>query len=177
MEIQISCKGADVLPLAELKDFQGDLKTITPENLDKLKRSIKKHGFTAPIFVWDNGGVKNILDGSQRMKALIGLQAEGVHVPDLPVVYIYADNEKDAKEKLLYITSQYGEFTNDGFFEFTDDLDFDFSDTRLTNIEFTAEAPDFEPATEDEQGRLDELEPKMVVCPHCGKEYDLREQD
>ena len=33
---------------------------------------------------------------------------------------------------------------------------------------------DFEPATEDEQGKLDELDPKWCQCPHCGKEFDLR---
>ena len=41
--------------------------------------------------------------------------------------------------------------------------------------EWGLEVPDtnFEPATEDEQGRLDELLPKYVTCPHCGKEFDL----
>jgi len=37
--------------------------------------------------------------------------------------------------------------------------------------------PDFEPGTEADQGKLDELDPKLVDCPHCGKEFDLREQE
>ena len=32
----------------------------------------------------------------------------------------------------------------------------------------------FDPATEDEQGKLDELDPKWIDCPHCGKEFDAR---
>ena len=36
--------------------------------------------------------------------------------------------------------------------------------------------PDFAPGTEEDQGKLDELEPKWCACPHCGKEFDLREQ-
>jgi len=36
--------------------------------------------------------------------------------------------------------------------------------------------PSFMPGTEDEQGRLDELDPKWCVCPKCGGEFDLREQ-
>jgi ParB-like chromosome segregation protein Spo0J len=36
--------------------------------------------------------------------------------------------------------------------------------------------PDFGPGTEDDQGQLDQLEPKMVTCPHCRKEFDCREQ-
>ena len=35
--------------------------------------------------------------------------------------------------------------------------------------------PDFTPGTEDDQGKLDQLEPKLVACPHCRKEFDLRE--
>ena len=35
--------------------------------------------------------------------------------------------------------------------------------------------PDFAPGTEDDQGKLDQLEPKLVACPHCKKEFDLRE--
>jgi hypothetical protein len=36
--------------------------------------------------------------------------------------------------------------------------------------------PDFDPGTEDDQGQLDQLEPKMVTCPHCRTEFDCREQ-
>jgi hypothetical protein len=37
------------------------------------------------------------------------------------------------------------------------------------------DVPDFEPATEDDQGKLDELDPKWIACPHCGKEFDARQ--
>jgi len=36
-------------------------------------------------------------------------------------------------------------------------------------------SPEFAPGTEDDQGKLDELAPKMVTCPHCAVEWDLRE--
>ena len=35
----------------------------------------------------------------------------------------------------------------------------------------------FEEGTEGEQGTLDELEPKMIRCPHCQKDFDLREHN
>jgi hypothetical protein len=38
------------------------------------------------------------------------------------------------------------------------------------------EEPDFGPGTEDDQGQLDQLEPKMVTCPKCRTEFDCREQ-
>jgi hypothetical protein len=34
----------------------------------------------------------------------------------------------------------------------------------------------FEPGTIDEQGQLDELEPKLVTCPNCKTEFDCRGQ-
>ena len=33
----------------------------------------------------------------------------------------------------------------------------------------------FDAATEDDQGKLDELDPKWISCPHCGKEFDARQ--
>ena len=34
--------------------------------------------------------------------------------------------------------------------------------------------PDFQPGTEDEQGRLDQLTPMQVRCPECDCEFDAR---
>ena len=60
------------------------------------------------------------------------------------------------------------------------DLDDDKFDLKLTG--FTVEEmdgiffePDFGAGTEADQGKLDELAPKMVECPHCGSSFDLRE--
>jgi len=60
------------------------------------------------------------------------------------------------------------------------DLDAQGFDLTLTGFELGELAalfdePNFEPGTEDDQGKLDELAPKMVTCPHCGGEWDLRE--
>lgn len=168
MEIRVTSHGADILPIDALIEFQGDLKTITRANLDKLKRSILKHGFTAPIFVWK--GVDNhILDGHQRMKALIELRQEGYTIPLLPVVYIDADSEKHAKEKLLYITSQYGDFSSDGFSEFVEDMDFSFDDIRLTDGEFVLEA--IEKSQEEKDEDTPDVEEVAVSC--AGEIYDL----
>lgn len=177
-EIRVTCKAADILPIDELLDFQGDLKHITADNLLKLKRSILKYGFTAPIFVWR--GVDNrVIDGHQRLRALEDLRKDGYSVPDLPVAYIQADSEAHAKEKLLHITSQYGEFDIRGVESFMSDagltLD-DVPDIRFSIGDLQLEVPDFGPATEEEQGKLDELAPKPVTCPQCGLEFDAREQ-
>jgi hypothetical protein len=48
------------------------------------------------------------------------------------------------------------------------DLSAFFRDEELAGI-MTAEAPDFSPVGEDEQGRLDQKKP--VTCPECGHEF------
>jgi hypothetical protein len=134
--IRISCTAADTLSIDRLSDLQGNLKKISAPNLDRLKRSILKHGFTAPVFVWIAGKHKRyILDGHQRIKALRSLEADGYEIPDLPVAYIEAKTKKEAREKLLYITSQYGDFTTEGITDYIQGLDTDLSDVRLADDE------------------------------------------
>jgi hypothetical protein len=133
--IEIKCKGADTLPIDRIVEFQGELKKLSKENENKLRNSILKHGFIAPFFVWDDHGEWKLLDGHQRLKTLLKMREEGYDIPMLPVDYIEADSEEDAKRKLLHISSQYGEFTTDGFENFTFGLD-GFEDIRLTNDEF-----------------------------------------
>jgi len=60
-EIRVTCRAADILPIDSLIEFQGNLKSISKDNLDKLKRSILRHGFTAPFFIW-HGVDYHILD-------------------------------------------------------------------------------------------------------------------
>jgi ParB-like chromosome segregation protein Spo0J len=58
-----------------------------------------------------------------------------------------------------------------------DGLGFDLTLTGFDVGEMAAlfDEPDFAPGTEGDQGKLDELAPKMVNCPHCGQDFDLRE--
>jgi ParB-like chromosome segregation protein Spo0J len=39
---------------------------------------------------------------------------------------------------------------------------------------FTQEI-NFDAGSEEDQGKLDQLDPKWICCPHCGKEFDARE--
>ena len=142
--IEINCKAADILPIDRILEFQGKLKKLSKKNKEKLKASILKHGFIAPLFVWDNAGDYSLLDGHQRLATLISMRQEGYDIPLLPVVYVEASNEADAKAKLLQITSQYGEFSLDGIMDFTDGLDFDFEEIRLTDGDFNIGCYDVE---------------------------------
>ena len=160
-EIRITCKGADTVPLDSLIPFQGDLKTLSELNLAKLKASILKYGFTAPCFIWEHDGMKSILDAHQRITALKSLRDEGYSIPHIPVDYIDADDEKEAKEKLLHISSQYGEFTQEGIANFVLDAGLDISDLdiRLTNDELTIDDSNEQEDTDGDDEVPDEADP------------------
>ena len=176
-EIKITCDTASMMPLDDLEAFQGKLKSIDSEAFDKLKASIVKYGFSFPIFVWND----QILDGHQRLAAVKKLMDDGYTLKAdlLPVVPIQAKDRKEAAEKLLLINSRYAKIDQDGFDFFVEDFDLNIADLSdmldIPEIDFTI--PDFEPVTEDEQGKLDQLEPKIIECPHCGEKFDLREQE
>ncbi|KKK88901.1 hypothetical protein LCGC14_2738480, partial [marine sediment metagenome] len=83
------------------------------------------------------------------------------------VAYIEADNEDDAHQKLLAITSQYGEFDIDELNSWVSNLDADIAETlRFVDDKICLSIPDFQPGNERDQGQLDTL--KERICPHCG---------
>jgi hypothetical protein len=129
--IIIKCKAHETLPIDRILEFQGKLKKLPKEKRDKLQGSICEEGFIAPLFVWDDQGNYRLLDGHQRLTTLLYMREKGWDIPALPVVLIEADNEQDAKEKLLHITSQYGEFSIVGFDEFVKGCEIDFDTINL----------------------------------------------
>ena len=164
--IAVNCKSADTLPIDRILEFQGELKKLSKQNRDKLMNSILKHGFIAPLFVWHDSGDYRLLDGHQRLATLIHMRQKGYDIPMLPVDYIQADSEDDAKRKLLQITSQYGEFSIEGIQEFTAGIDFDFDSIRLTDGEFfTGYNSDDEPSDTEPPEPNKSLADKFGIPP------------
>ena len=120
----------------EFKNFQWDLKKQdNDEEISKLAKRILKW-FDAPIYVWyehDN----YILDWHQRLKALNKLADEWHLLEDdkIPVVYIKADTEQEAKEKVLEYNSKYSEFDMQELWIFAEDLDLDWINVEWLDIE------------------------------------------
>jgi len=84
-----------------------------------------------PLFVWKHDGHNWVIDGTGRIETLNLMKEEGFSIPELPVVYIKAKNEADAKEILLKISSQYGKISQKGFEDFVKGLQIDFEDLGL----------------------------------------------
>ena len=141
MKIEINCTGSDTIQLHELTEFQGELKERSAGDVEKIIKSIKKHGFSFPFFVWKNDGKNNVLDGHGRLLALKQMAAAGDDIPALPCVYISAKHEAEAKEKLLKLNSQYGHMTAESVLEFVGDTDIELEDLQLpdTMLKFSTD--------------------------------------
>lgn len=162
--VRIACTGSGTAALAELREFQGDLKRLDRAALDKLKRNILRQGFSAPIFVWGRNGVRHILDGHQRRLALLELEAEGWAVPPLPIVEVAASDKREAKRKLLQIASQFGKVTGNRIELFLDDAGLELTDV-IDSISFQGISLDA--LSSIDEGDLDTVETEHS-CPRCG---------
>ena len=151
MQIPVTCDPDAILQrrsIADLKAFQGSTKTLQRDQYDKLRNSIERHGFLAPVFVWDGW----ILDGHQRLHVC---ESEGWDIEGgVPVVEIEAKDARDAAEKLLLISSTYGKIDTQGLYEFTELHGLALPEWDIHDL------PDF-----DHKAFLDEFYEEPVVAP------------
>ena len=123
----------DRVSLDEIEEFQGGLKSLGKTEYSKLKQSITEKGFVVPCFAWRNGsGRWKLLDGHQRVRVI---RTEGWTIDGgIPVVEIVAENERDAKEKLLAIVSRYGRVEGQGLYEFLDGTGIDLEEWTVPDL-------------------------------------------
>ena len=142
--------------------------------VDKTAAAIKEFGFRVPIVAKGDG---TIVDGHLRLKA-----AKKLKLAEVPVVL--ADDMTEAQIKAFRISvnkvAELADWDVDLLkleLEELQELDFDLDLTGFGDDEIGAmlDTINFAPGTEDDQGKLDQLSPKMVTCPHCGNEFDARE--
>jgi hypothetical protein len=163
MDIKITCRGADSLPLDAIEDFQKGLKKRSAKDIALIIKSIEKFGFSFPFFVWNGDGHNRCLDGHGRLAALCEMRKRGVSLPLFPVAYIDAADEAEAKQKLLRLNSQYGQMSFDSVMEFADGLEVDWQDLALPSGNLTLEAPDFLQEPKEGQDQV-----SSCICPKCG---------
>lgn len=118
--VRIECKSAGTLALHLLEPLQGELKSLSKEDYERLRNEIIKDGFSEPLSVWEDPGSGKtfILNGHQRHRVLKALKEEGWEVPPVPVSYVEASDIAKAKHKLLALASQYGKVEQQGLYEF-----------------------------------------------------------
>ena len=128
--------------------------------VDSLVKEIKAVGNNDPIEINENNV---ILCGHTRLKALKKLGYETTAVVRISGLSEYQQN------RYRITNNKTGELAEWDF----EMLEEDFEPEQLVDMGF----PDtnFEPGTIEEQGKLDELKPRYVICPDCGKEFNCNE--
>jgi len=155
-QIAVTCRTADSLPLDKIVAFQGELKSLSKAEFEKLKKSIVKFGLSFPSFIWKQNDSAKCLDGHQRSRVLTEMRKEGWTIPPVPVVYVDAKNEKEAKEKILLLSSQYGKMSMDSLYEFMSG-----SDLGLDSLD-TVELPEFDVLQFEDYYFNDNFQPQAV---------------
>lgn len=159
-------------PVAELLPYARNARTHSDEQVAQIAASIREWGWTTPVLVDETG---QIIAGHGRVMA-----ARKLGLAEVPVMVAAGWTEA---QRRAYVLADNKLALNAGWdadllkLELKDLDGFDLTLTGFSVGEMAAmfDVPNFEPGTEDQQGKLDELAPKMVQCPHCGQEYDLRE--
>jgi hypothetical protein len=131
LEIRITCSKSKVLPYTDITPFQGNLKRRSERDINELCGFIKEFGFSFPFYAWNSKGRNFCIDGHGRLLALQKLADEGYEIPPLPVVYIYAKDEAEAKQKLLCKEAKYGSLTYDSVMKFIGSDSIDMSNISL----------------------------------------------
>lgn len=124
-KVEIKCTGADTASIDDFHFIQGSLKTLSEEGYQKLKHQILTYGYSEPVLAWDNDNKKKVVSGQRRIETLLRMRTEGHHVPYIPYNFVEAENEHEAKMKVLAMASQFGTVTTGGLREFMSDLDID----------------------------------------------------
>lgn len=162
--------------VSDLIPYANNSRTHSDAQINQVASSIKEFGFTNPILIDNDGG---IIAGHGRV-----LAAKKLKLTDVPCIEL--QGLTDAQKK-AYVIADNQLALNAGWdidslkieVSSLTELDFDvdllgFDDEFLKLLKDTFE-PNFEPATKEEQGQLDELDPIWVDCPNCGKEFNYRE--
>ena len=157
----------------ELIPYVNNARTHSDEQIAQIAASIKEFGWTNPILL---DGTNGIIAGHGRLMAARKLSLDTVpcielsHLSDKQrKAYILADNRlaMNSGWDTQLLTLELKSLDDEGFD--LEMLGFDADELRELMSDVN-----FDPATEDEQGKLDELDPKWIICPKCGSEFDAR---
>lgn len=167
--MKIHCPHDELVEISKLKPNPKNRNSHPPEQIKRLAQILEYQGFRYPVKVSKLSGF--ITSGHGRVEAakLLGLKKVPVSFQD----YV---NEAQEYADLIADNSiaSWSELDLSGINSDIVELGPDFDLDLLGMKEFTV-APEFEPGTEDEQGKLDEKKPLVTQCPNCGECFDANE--
>lgn len=161
--------------ISELTKYERNSRTHSAAQIEQIKNSIKEFGFTNPILIDEHG---LIIAGHGRLEAAKELSMEAVPTITLhglsdaqKKAYVIADNK-------LALNAGWDDAMLESELRILQEVDYDLSLIGFDDAELDVifNGVNFEPGTEAEQGKLDELAPQIVECPHCGESFNARDQ-
>jgi len=159
--------------VTDLIPYVNNSRTHSEEQVKQIAASIKEFGFTNPILIDENKGV---IAGHGRL-----LAAGKLTLAEVPTIVLEGLTEAQRKayviaDNKLALNAGWDTTSLTAELERLKELDFDLDILSFSTeeLETLLKEPFFEPGTEEDQGKLDELDPKWIDCPNCGKEFDMR---
>ena len=161
----------------ELDCDPANVRAHDSKNLDAIKSCLRRFGQQKPIVVNEKGIV---IAGNGTLTAARALGWDSINIVKTVLegseatAYAIADNR----------TGELAEWDEEALAKQLSALQIEdealveaagFSDAELTALVDEVAGLNFAPGTEDDQGKLDELAPKIVQCPNCQTEFDARE--
>lgn len=160
-------------PIEALIPYARNARTHSDEQVAQIAASMREWGWTNPVLVDEAG---TIIAGHGRVMA-----ARKLGFTEAPVMVAEGWSEAQKRAYVLADNQLATKAGWDGGILSTElkDLDADGFNLSLIGFDMAELAalmtePDFAPGTEDDQGKLDELSPQIVTCPHCGEQFDAR---
>jgi ParB-like chromosome segregation protein Spo0J len=165
----------ETVKVADLSNDPANARKHGEKNIATIVASLRRFGMQKPIVV-DSSGVVRAGNGTLEAARQLGWDTIQIVRTELTssdaIAYAIADNR----------TSELAEWDDDilaaqlqGLLT-EDEALLDAAGFDEDELAALLDEPDFDPGTEDDQGQLDQLEPKLVTCPHCRTEFDCREQ-
>lgn len=157
-----------MVPVSQLIPYARNARTHSDEQVAQIAASIREFGWTNPVLI---DGENGIIAGHGRIMA-----ARKLDVTDVPAIVL--GHLTDAQKRALVIADNKLALNAGWDLELLsielnglDNEKFNlhllgFEPGELTEIMFE---PEFEPGSEDDQGRLDQKAP--ITCPKCGHEF------
>lgn len=171
-----------VLPISAVEFDPQNARVRTERSSSMIKESLQKFGPLRSLVgqrLPDGRIIVRAGNGTLEEAGQIGIDKVRVieRKPDELVVVVADDlDEKQWKSYAVADNraSDLSDWDTEVLAEIGQDVDLGdwFTDEEIAGWDVD-EVPDFEPVGEDEQGRLDQIEPKEIdcVCPNCGHQF------
>jgi hypothetical protein len=162
-------KNIQDIPLEDIRPNPKNRNNHSKDQIDRLAKIIKYQGFRSPLIVSKRSGL--LVSGHGRLQA-----AQQLKMSHVPVIFQDFDSEEQEYAALISENSiaSWAELDLSGINidigDFGPELDLD----MLGLKQFTV-TPEFEPGSENDQGKLDEKKPVVTQCPNCGECFDANE--